>query len=258
MSNSRKHEFEIEIGATPEELWQAMTEAEGIQRWFAPEARVTPGEGGKVTLSWGPGMEGTAPIHRWEPPRRFGWTEGEKLVEVEIEAVEGGRTRLRLVQSGFGIDARFDDEYDSTHGGWLCFLALLRYGAEQFRGRPMRQVHQMRMLSQTREEGFAQLLASMGLGAASLTAEGAPYTAQLAGLTIRGIVIRHPKPGYLVLSTATGMVALFVEKAGPSASMLTIQWFAAGEAAIAEAAAVKEALGGFADGLAAGRAATTA
>ena len=48
----------------------------------------------------------------------MGWTEGPKTVEFEIEpAVGGAATRLRLLHSGFGADAKFDQEYESTHGG---------------------------------------------------------------------------------------------------------------------------------------------
>lgn len=248
MPDTRKLEFEVEIGATPGEIWQALTEAEGIKRWFAPEASVTPGAGGSVMVSWGPGAEGTAPIHLWEPGQRFGWTEGQKLVEFEIEAVEGGRTRLRLVQSGFGADAKFDDEVDSTHGGWLSYLAMLQYGAEHWRGQPMRQVHQMRMAAQPRAEAWERLLSAVGLGGSSGgVAEGGAYHGQLAGRAITGKVIRYPKPGYLILGTQSGMAALFLEKAGAAQSMLTIQWYAVGGPAIAEAESMKAALGEFAD-----------
>ena len=54
---TRSHETSIEIRATPAEIWKTITEAEEIIRWFAPEASVTPGEGGKMFISWGAGME---------------------------------------------------------------------------------------------------------------------------------------------------------------------------------------------------------
>lgn len=251
MSSTRKHEFELEIGATPEEVWAALTEADGITRWFAPEANVTPGQGGSLTLSWGPGAEGTGPIHLWEPGRRFGWTEGpDKKVEFEIEAIEGGRTRLRMVHSGFAADANFDDEYGSTHGGWLTYFSMLQYSATRLRGQPMRQVHQMRTVSKPPDEVWKRLLTEVGLAGATL-ADATTYRAQLAGRALSGTIIRHPKPGYLSLATADGMAALFVEKAGPDAAMLTIQWFAAGSEAIAEADAMKAALGELVDRLSA-------
>ena len=40
----------VDIDATLEEVWQALTTGEGIARWFAPHAAVTPGEGGSVSV----------------------------------------------------------------------------------------------------------------------------------------------------------------------------------------------------------------
>ena len=54
MTNDRKRsdrgiDLAIDIEATLEEVWQALTTGEGIARWFAPHAAVTPGEGGSVS-----------------------------------------------------------------------------------------------------------------------------------------------------------------------------------------------------------------
>ena len=42
----RAIDLTIDIDATLEEVWQALTTGEGIARWFGPYAAVTPGEGG--------------------------------------------------------------------------------------------------------------------------------------------------------------------------------------------------------------------
>lgn len=231
MSETRKLEFEIEIGATPKEIWQALTEADGITRWFAPMARVEPGVGGSVFVSWGGGMEGTAPIHLWEPDRRFGWTEGAKLVECEIEAAAGGTVRLRLVQSGFGADAKFDAELESTRGGWLIYLAMLKHAAENYPGVPARQVHISSPLPGALAEEWPKLV---GLGS---IVEGAPYLARIGAMELPGRVIRYPKPGYLCVAAPNAVVAYFVERMGES-SMRTIQCVLFGER-VAEAEAVQ-------------------
>ena len=67
----RKHEIEIEIAAPASEVWKALTTAEGIASWFAPGAAVEPGAGGKMTISWGEGMEFTTRIAIWEPERHL-------------------------------------------------------------------------------------------------------------------------------------------------------------------------------------------
>ncbi len=225
----REHRMEIEIEATPEEVWQSLTEEAGLERWFAPVARVTQGVGGSVYLSWGEGMEGTAPIHLWEPGRRFGWTEGPKKVEFEIvPGAGGGGTKLHLVHSGFGAEANFDNEYDSTLGGWTIFLAMFRHGAAHFRGRPARHVYSLRMIDQPVDAVWSRFRFSS-------LAEGAECRAELGGgLTVEGRVIRYLRPGYLCLETGGDtIVGVFVEKGGKGRSMFTLQAILFGEAAMA-------------------------
>jgi uncharacterized protein YndB with AHSA1/START domain len=50
-----RREKEIEIAVPIEEVWKALTDANELARWFPLEARVTPGLGGKIFVSWGPG-----------------------------------------------------------------------------------------------------------------------------------------------------------------------------------------------------------
>jgi uncharacterized protein YndB with AHSA1/START domain len=121
----RKHELKIEVAATPAELWKALTTAHGIQSWFAPIAKVEPGDGGGITIGWAPEMEMTQAIEVWEPEKhlRAGHT------DYYIEA-NGATTILRLVQSGFGDDAKFDGEFESTGTAWPIFMAMLKRSAE--------------------------------------------------------------------------------------------------------------------------------
>jgi uncharacterized protein YndB with AHSA1/START domain len=221
--SERKHEFEVRIDASTEEVWKAISEAAELTRWFAPDARVKPGPGGSVWLSWGPGMEGEAPITVWEPGRRLQTAEGAagnpKTVDYFIESRDGA-TVLRLVHSGFGAEANFDDEYESTHGGWLTFLAMLRYGLERQRNRPHVNVTVCRFLDMPREEAWQRLLDGIGVGAA--LEEGKSYSAQLGETRLTGTVIRHPKTGYLCLSVAgwnDSLLSLFVEKWGGKCSL---------------------------------------
>lgn len=229
----RRLELSILIEATPEEVWRAITEGEGITRWFAPEARVEPGMGGTILLSWGPGMEGVAPITAWEPGRRFAWTERAgselpKVCEFVIETAEGGKTVLRLVQSGFGPDASFDAEYDSAAGGWQAFLQLLRLDLEVHRGMAGRHVFRMRMGAWD----AAGLMEGL-LGKMAFQRDGRHYSARIAdGVAIQGEVLFERTPGYLVLSMTaplTGALALFAENAGGQTAVTT-SWYLKGRA----------------------------
>ena len=231
----RKQVHEIILAATPGEVWRMITEAENITRWFSPEARVEPGKGGKIFLSWGPGMEGEAPIHLWEPNHRFGWTEpgdSPKLIEFEIEA-QGGLTKLRLVQSGFGEGASFDDEFESVNGGWLSFLSILKYGIEFHRLDACTPVSVFRNVELTRD----QITASVGTAIQvspllGQLAAGQPYQAQLGALgPVHGTRLEPFKPGYYVLTLDSwnqSIFAIFAEQAG-SNCYFTLQAYLFGE-----------------------------
>jgi len=237
---ARRHQFEMIIDAPADEVWRALTEGERIQQWFAPKAEVEPGEGGRILLSWGPGMEGSAPITIWEPGRRLGWTEqGDsafpRIVEFTLEA-DGAKTMLRLVHSGFGAGAEFDDEYESTHGGWLTFLASLRYLVERKRGVAGRHVFRMAMLKSAPAEVWPRLTSEVGLSAQDWT-PGAPFAARIpGGGEISGVVWAAPKPGYAVLAVRElddSLLALFVERSC-GACCFTASWYLYGGGAEGE------------------------
>lgn len=141
---SKSHETIIEIKATPEEVFRAVTDPQQIVKWFAPYARVEPRLGGGYDISWDPEMHGGSVITVWDPPKHFAASsersaayncEGKPVetgvaqtiaVDYYIEALADGMTRLRLVQSGFGPEAAWDDEFESTKSGWAEFLKKLK------------------------------------------------------------------------------------------------------------------------------------
>jgi uncharacterized protein YndB with AHSA1/START domain len=127
---SRSIEKEIFIPAKPAVVWKALTEADELVRWFPVEARVTPGLGGEIWLSWGGADAGAAPITAWEPERRFQWTESRGPIKLAVDfhlTAKDGGTVLRLVQSGFGDTPDWDDEFHMTTGGWGFFLEHLNW-----------------------------------------------------------------------------------------------------------------------------------
>jgi uncharacterized protein YndB with AHSA1/START domain len=141
---SKSHETIIDIKATPEEVFRAVTDPGQIVKWFAPYARVDPRVGGQYDISWDPEMHGVGVITVWDPPKHFSQysersvaynCEGKPVdtgvpqkiaIDYYIEAIGGGMTRLRLVQSGFGPEAAWDDEYEATKTGWTEFLLKLK------------------------------------------------------------------------------------------------------------------------------------
>jgi len=86
---------------------------------------VEPGVGGGITVGWGPGMEFTQAIEVWEPEKHL----HAGRVDYYIEG-NGDTTILRLVESGFGDDAKFDGEFESTGKAWPVFMTMLKRSAE--------------------------------------------------------------------------------------------------------------------------------
>ena len=146
--SDRTIELTVDIDATLEEVWQALTTGEGIARWFAPYASVTPGVGGSVSVGWDPKEMWDTPITVWEPLRRMQTasempTKDGGMVRLAIDyylEVQGGRVRVRLVHSGFDDSGSWDDYIDGLDAGWSFFLFNLKHALERHRGVERRQL----------------------------------------------------------------------------------------------------------------------
>lgn len=138
--------FEIAVDAPASDVWRALSDGVDLQRWFPISARVKPGLGGTVFLSWGPMCEGEAPITLWEPGRAIAWTEKHEGGAVEITGMfevvsqndDAASTVVRVTQSGFGKNAKWADYYDSISSGWKFELRSLRHYLARHRGKDRR------------------------------------------------------------------------------------------------------------------------
>jgi len=193
---SRKIVKEVFIQAPPDVVWRALTDAEELKRWFPVDARVQPGKGGSIWISFGGGVEGTAPITEWEPNRRFEWTETRGAVKLAVdfhlEAKSGG-TVVRLVNSGFGAGPDWDDEFHMTEGGWAYFTQHLRWYLERHHGKPRDLITFREPVAMPRAEAFRRLTGPSGLSRddrVATTPLGAAYeTTTALGDRLSGTVI---------------------------------------------------------------------
>jgi uncharacterized protein YndB with AHSA1/START domain len=197
---------EIEIVASPAAVWKALTDAEELARWFPLSARVTPGPDGSIFLSWGPGCKGEARIAAWEPQKllrviqQAGEVAGPEGVTIEWRLEQlGGKTLVRLVQSGFSAGGDWADEYfASTEYGWGFMLLNLRHYLERHAGTPRRVAWPRRKVSVSREEAYRRLAAPGGLfreGAGGLKAGGEYMLESATGESYEGRVefVRPPR-----------------------------------------------------------------
>lgn len=195
---------EFHIDAPIDDVWNAITQGEEIQRWFAPSAESRPGPGGVIRLSWNEGFTWDMPIAEWEPPRRLVIDDASEAapgqaahrIEYTLESERGG-TALRLVHSGFAKGAKWDEEYEGTSTGWSFELKSLKHYLETHRGAMRRLVRASAAISIPRAEAWRLLFGDRGIGLTAdpdTIAEGDTFEANTAtGERLTGrVVMRSP------------------------------------------------------------------
>jgi len=142
-NDERTIEKALEIDASPAEVWRALTDAHELVRWFPLQAEIEPRVGGRYWMSWGGEFVGEHRIEILGPERHLRTTmpsmnqkDGKPTllaVDFHLEG-RGGRTALRLVHSGFGRGADWDEEYEGIRIGWTFELRSLRHYLGRHRG----------------------------------------------------------------------------------------------------------------------------
>jgi Activator of Hsp90 ATPase homolog 1-like protein len=126
--------------------------------WFPTRAEVTPGVGGRWLVSWDGNWPWNTDIEIWEPNRHLrlvdrvarpfdvtGTSANASVAPLPIAIdwyldAKGGSTTLRLVHSGFGRGAEWDDEVEGVSTGWPQELNSLKLYLERHRGERRRVV----------------------------------------------------------------------------------------------------------------------
>lgn len=132
-------EKEILIEAPVDVVWHVVTEPEHIRQWFADQAEIDLRVGGAGHLAFKGSDAYELQVEAVDPPRRFAFrwvlrpgsvvrSDNSMLVEF-ILVPEDGRTRLRVVESGFD-QVDWSDEakakYADDHSrGWQTILGRL-------------------------------------------------------------------------------------------------------------------------------------
>lgn len=243
----RKIEKEVVIKADVETVWKALTDAEELRRWFGLDARVQPGAGGSVWITWsGPEAGWEAPIEVWDAPHHLRTLEsaGSKVtVDYFIEA-RGGETVLRLVHSGFSGDMWDDEMLDTLDSGWGAFLATLQHYLERHPGEPRVLVHaRLEPVELTRAEAFLRTMHVLGFPAEQQLQPGDRYAVTTeAGDRLEGTVaVFRPAINFSGTVDAFSGAFLMVEME-PGEKPRPAVWLSLYGNAASEAAAVQERL----------------
>ncbi len=157
-------------------MWKALTDARELERWFPLDARVDPGEGGSIWMSWRNEFAAASTILEWDPPHllRTSWefgVEGQAQVTDYLLEASGGGTRMRVVTSGFPADATWDDWVEGTRLGWRFELRSLKHYLERHAGRDRGVVYLRRRVGLSREDAWRRLFGTDGFGVRPLGGE---------------------------------------------------------------------------------------
>jgi uncharacterized protein YndB with AHSA1/START domain len=159
---TRAAEGQVEVDATPERVWQALTDASELVRWFPLDAKVQPGQGGSVYLSWLNEFSASTEILVWDPPWHLKtvWSFHDdgpsQVTDYHIET-KGGRTVVRAVTSGFPMDPSWDGWVEGTNRGWAFELRSLKHYLERHAGESRQVVYLRRRIPISNEEAWARL-----------------------------------------------------------------------------------------------------
>jgi len=207
---ARTLELSVDIDAPIEQAWKAITEGPGLANWLAPIGEVSaPGVGGDVKIAWSEEMAITTKVDAWEPNNRVGWLDEPSFMgpgtAIGMEwhlSTENGKTRVRMVQSGFGASEGWDSLFDGTETGWRYFLENLRIYLERHLGRTRHMISERLEITTARDAFWKHLLSA---GAGLVTGGGANVK---KGDTVRVQIGGHASKAVVELAVENRALAL--------------------------------------------------
>ena len=198
---------EIEVDATPEEVWEAIATGPGMDAWFMGKNEVVPGEGGKVRTELpGFGFEGT--ITTWQPPTRLaersdvGEDGSLHAFEYIIEGRDKGSTVVRWVHSGF-LGDNWEAEYEGLSEGDPMYFDKLAQYLTYFRGRMATPVNVFGVQVKDREHAWEMFRTALGLPGPVALGEQVRLTPD--GLPVLEGVVDYLSPSFLGVRTDDGL-----------------------------------------------------
>lgn len=138
---------EVIVNASVPEVWQAWTTKQGLEKFFPPRADIELRPGGKFEMLFllndPVGLQGSEDMHilgvQPEHMLSFTWNFPPHLtkirsqmtsVVIRFKALDDGRTRVRLFQSGWGDEdgeggAEWEEGYNYFNDAWRNVLTNL-------------------------------------------------------------------------------------------------------------------------------------
>jgi uncharacterized protein YndB with AHSA1/START domain len=206
------HEFEvrkeIELPATPEQVWDAIATGPGLDSWFMGRNEIEPREGGASRLTIA-GHTDEATVVGWEPGKRFAdrtatADDGSFMAtEYLIEGRDQGSTVLRMVQSGV-LGDNWETEFEAMKVGWDLYLGTLAAYLRHFPGRTATPVTVVRPEAGDPDRVWPAV--AVALGTPHPLTEGAPVRFVVAdGQAVHGVIDLSTPSMFLGVRTAGGL-----------------------------------------------------
>lgn len=128
---------ELVIDAPIEKVWDALTDPGQLSQWFGDIAEVDLRPGGRARFGWSEYESVSEAVvetverplrfsFRWEAVEGMSLEEASTLVQFDLEPA-GGKTRLRMVESGFASlpEDMYERRFSENDSGWTAELADL-------------------------------------------------------------------------------------------------------------------------------------
>lgn len=139
MTEGKRLEKEVELDASVDEVWEAVSTGPGFSAWFVPHQFENDAQGKPMMADadFGSGNTQEGRLLEWEPAKHrvvYGSADPTQTEALEfiVEGRDGGSTLLRLVQSGVQAE---DWEMEYHSWGWELFFLNLRSYLRYFRGK---------------------------------------------------------------------------------------------------------------------------
>ena len=225
-ANTRSIEQSVEIDAPAGAVWRAITDGDAVANWFAPVASAEPGEGGRLTVSWGGNSEWTSRITVWKPathlrladelPDEAAGQGAAMALDYHLEA-RNGTTRVSIVNSGLSADPSWDDAVHMMTNGWRFFLWNLKHYLERHANSHRTMISERPWVTGTRAEVWDTIFGANGLGRVP-EQPGEAFSLRLdGGRTLQGTVVLTDRPwafAGLVHSLDDGVLHVEMEGTG--------------------------------------------
>lgn len=213
MARRFEEEAEVELDATPDEVWHTIATGAGMDAWFMGSTNLRPGLGGVINVDMGE-LRQDFDIVRWDPPAALGFSTRPQrdgsfvALEWVIEGRGGGSVVLRCVGSGFIGTDDWEGEYEALRQGGIRYLLNIRQYLTHFAGRSATPVTRIHFPTSGPAAGWAAIL--NGLGLATTPIEDAAVRLTPTALPPIDGVVDLATPSSLGVRSSHGLYRFFI------------------------------------------------